>query len=275
MTDIPRDDYQYGYSSRELKRLGEQYLVWSKENLSFLKRAGFSRNQTIVDLGCGPGFTTLDLAGVVGPYGKVIALDRDDEHSLPLLEEQARTAGLTNIEIHACELAEIELAPESVDGIYGRWVLMYLPEDSVKDLVGRMVSWLRPGGVIALAEFCNFLNIHIHPPTEYLMDVAKALMRNVSGERGCNPEIGTLLPRLIQKAGLKTEINVVTKVVQSGTAEWIWPDELFTDVMPDLVKKGFLSKASMEGFLQDWEKHSNNPEAIFFGSPVMETIGRR
>ena len=103
-----------------------------------LKRAGFSRNQTIIDLGCGPGFTTLDLADIVGPYGKVIAVDRDGEFSLPLLEEQARVAGHTNIEIHACELAELEIPPESVDGIYGRWVLMYLPEDSVKDLVGRM-----------------------------------------------------------------------------------------------------------------------------------------
>jgi len=275
MGGIPRDDYQYGYSARELKRLGEQYLVWSEENLSFLKRAGFSRNQTIVDLGCGPGFTTIDLAGAVGPYGKVIAVDRDDEFSLPLLEKQARAAGHINIEIHACELAELELPPESVDGIYGRWVLMYLPEDSVKDLVGRMVSWLRPGGVCALVEFCNFLNIHIHPPSEYLMDVAKALMRNVSDERGCNPEIGTLLPGLIKKAGLQTEINVVTKVVQSGTAEWIWPDKLFRDIMPDLVEKGFLSKAAMEGFLQDWEKRSNDPGTIFFGSPVMETIGRR
>lgn len=274
-SDIPSDDYPYGYSSRELKRLGEQYLVWLKENLSFLNRAGFSKNQTIVDLGCGPGFTTLDLAGAVGPCGKVIAVDRDGEHSLPLLEEQARTAGLTNIEIHACELTELVLPPESVDGIYGRWVLMYLPEDRVKDFVVRMVSWLRPGGVCALAEFCNFLNIHIHPPTEYLMDVAQALMRNVSDERGCNPEIGTLLPGLIRKAGLKTEINVVTKVVQSGTTEWVWPDRLFRDVMPDLVKKGFLSKAAMEGFLKDWEMRSNDPEAIFFGSPVMETIGRR
>jgi ubiquinone/menaquinone biosynthesis C-methylase UbiE len=274
MTDISSNNYQHGYSSRELKRLGEQYQVWSKENLSFLKRAGFTTNQTVVDLGCGPGFTTLDLARIVGSGGKVIAVDRDGEYSLPLLEEQARTAGLTNIEIHACELAELELSPESVDGIYGRWVLMYLPEDHVKDIIFRMVSWLRPGGVCALAEFCNFLNIQIHPPTQYLMDVAKALMRNVSDERGCNPEIGTMLPCLIRKAGLKTEINVVTKVVQSGTAEWIWPDRLFRDVMPDLVGKGFLSKVAMEGFLQDWEKRSNNPEALFFGSPVMETIGR-
>lgn len=275
MTDISGNDYQYGYSSRELKRLGEQYLVWSKENLSFLQRADFSRNQTILDLGCGPGFTTLELARIAGSGGKVIAVDKDGDKSLPLLEEQARIAGLTNIEIRACDLAELELSPSSLGGIYGRWVLMYIPEDRVKDLVVRMASWLRPGGVCALAEFCNFLNIYIHPPSEYLMDVAKALMRNVSDERGCNPEIGTLLPRLMQKAGLKTEINVVTKVVQSGTAEWVWPDKLFRDVMPDLVGKGFLSKAAMEGFLQDWEKRSNNPEAIFFGSPVMETIGRR
>jgi len=274
MTDIS-SDYQYGYSSRELKRLGEQYLVWSKENLSFLKKAGFSKNQTIVDLGCGPGFTTLDLARIVGPEGKVIAVDRDGERSLSLLEEQARTAGLTNIETHTCDLLEFKLPPQSVDGIYGRWVLMYIPEDSVKDIVARAVSWLRPGGVCALAEFCNFLHIHIHPPSKYLRDVAKALMKNVIDKRGCNPEIGILLPQYLEEAGLNTEISVVTKVVKSTSPDWIWPDRLFRDIMPDLVKKEYLADITMKGFLQDWEKCSNNPQSIFFGSPVMETIGRQ
>ena len=30
---------------------------------------------TVIDLGCGPGFFTIDMAKVVGPTGKVIAVD--------------------------------------------------------------------------------------------------------------------------------------------------------------------------------------------------------
>ena len=57
---------------------------------------------TLVDLGCGPGHTTVALAQLVGPEGQVIAVDRDGERSLPLLKERAVAAGFSNIETPAC-----------------------------------------------------------------------------------------------------------------------------------------------------------------------------
>ncbi|MCP3896123.1 MAG: methyltransferase domain-containing protein, partial [Bacteroides sp.] len=90
------DEYRFGYTNVELERLKYQHLVWANENQRFISRAGFSKGATLVDLGCGPGYTTLDLAKVVGPGGKIIAVDRDGERSLPLLKEQAEALSLFN-----------------------------------------------------------------------------------------------------------------------------------------------------------------------------------
>jgi len=55
------NDYRFGYSLKELERLGNQHNVWVEDNSRLLAQAGFGVGDTIVDFGCGPGYTTLDL----------------------------------------------------------------------------------------------------------------------------------------------------------------------------------------------------------------------
>jgi len=269
------DEYRFGYTHEEIERLRFQHQIWAKENQRFISRAGFSTGATLVDLGCGPGYTTLDLAKIVGSTGKVIAVDRDGERSLPLLRAQAEAVGLTNIETRAANLETFDLHEGSVDGVYGRWVLMYLPEVAVQSLLGRIAKWLRPGGVCALTEICNYRHIHIHPKSNYLPEIAEALIQAVTGERGCNPEIGNDLPGLLCSAGLDVEINVYIKAVRATTQQWLWPDALFRNHLPALVKEDLLAQSTLDDFLAEWEARSRNPDSIFFSSPMMEVIGRR
>ncbi len=267
--------YRFGYSPDELQRLRNQHRVWDEENRRLHAWAGFGAGKTIVDLGCGPGHTTLDLARLVGPEGRIIAVDRDGERSLQLLKERAEAGGFANIETRASELEAFDLPAGSVDGVYGRWVLMYLPEKQVKSLINRMTLWLRPGGVCALAEICNYRQIYIHPPSVHLPAVAEALISAVTGNRNCNPEIGNLLPGLLHDAGLNVELNVVTKAVRATTPEWQWPDDLFRKILPDLVDDGYLTQEVLDAFLSEWAVRSREPNAVFFGSPMMEIVGKR
>ena len=95
------NDYLMGYSRDEVERLGNQHRVWAEDSRRFLARAGFGKGATLVDLGCVPGYTTLDLARTVGSEGQVIAVDRDVERSLLLLKERAEATGISNIETEA------------------------------------------------------------------------------------------------------------------------------------------------------------------------------
>jgi SAM-dependent methyltransferase len=267
--------YPFGYGDAELQRLGEQHHIWEETNQRFLSRAGFGEGNTLVDLGCGPGFTTLDLARRVGPTGRIIAVDRDGERSIPCLREAADAAGFGNVDARVADLEHFDLPPESVDGVYGRWVLMYLPERGARALTTRVASWLRPGGACALAELCNYLNISIYPPIEHFGVVARALMQTAAGEHGGNPEIGCALPGLLEGVGLDVELRVTTKAIRPDTREWRWPDTLFRQLLPKLVENGHLARKILDEFIADWEERSGNPSAVFFSSPVFEVIGRR
>ena len=61
-----------------------------------LRDSGIKDGQTALDFGCGHGNYAIPLALLVGPSGKVYALDKDTSE-LDRLMERARKAGLTNI----------------------------------------------------------------------------------------------------------------------------------------------------------------------------------
>lgn len=267
--------YPFGYGDSELQRLGDQHRIWEEANQRFLSRTRFGEGDTLVDLGCGPGFTTLDLARKVGPTGRIIAVDRDGEKSIPRLREAADAAGFGNVDARVADLEHFDLPPESVDGVYGRWVLMYLREREAKALATRIARWLRPGGACALAEFCNFLNITVYPPIDHFEIIAGALMRTAAGHHGGNPEIGCVLPGLLDGVGLDVELRVTTKAIRPDTLEWRWPDALFRQVVPNLVDTGHLAREILDSFMADWDERSRDPSAVFFSSPVLEVIGRR
>src|SRR2546428_12890176 len=69
-------DYVLGTHDDEVARLGLQHRVWRPRALDAWRRAGFTAGQTLLDLGCGPGHATIDLAEIAGPTGRVIAIDR-------------------------------------------------------------------------------------------------------------------------------------------------------------------------------------------------------
>jgi hypothetical protein len=154
-------------------------------------------------------------------------------------------------------------------------VLMYLPEGEARVLASRIATWLRPGGACALAEFCNYRNLSVYPPMEHFGLVTEALMRAAAGERGGNPEIGCVLPGVLDRAGLDVELGVVTKAIRPATQDWRWPDTLFRQILPMLVEKGHLAERIQNDFMAEWEERSRDPSAVFFSSPVLEVIGRR
>ena len=67
MTIREKGEYVLGTNDEELMRLGFQHRVWGEQAFALWERAGFAPGQTIVDVGCGPGFATLDLARLTNP----------------------------------------------------------------------------------------------------------------------------------------------------------------------------------------------------------------
>lgn len=102
--------------------------------------------ERILDVGCGCGQTTLELAHRVGASGQVIGVDV----SLPMLSvARARAArlGLSNLDLRLLDAQEENLADLDVDAAYSRFGVMFFAEP-VKAFQN-LRSALRVGGRIS------------------------------------------------------------------------------------------------------------------------------
>jgi 2-polyprenyl-3-methyl-5-hydroxy-6-metoxy-1,4-benzoquinol methylase len=108
-------------------------------------REGF----TAADIGCGPGFFTVPMARLVGPRGKVYAVDLQGA-MLEKVERKARESGLAQqVIIHPCSEERLGLT-EPLDFVLCFWMVHEVPspERSFEELRKQM----KPGGVLLLAE---------------------------------------------------------------------------------------------------------------------------
>ncbi len=79
--------------------------------------------QVVADLGCGSGYSTLALAELVGPEGKVYAVDFNKK-SIRALEKKVEKGSYGNIESHASSAADLSFIQDrSVDFVLANGLL--------------------------------------------------------------------------------------------------------------------------------------------------------
>jgi arsenite methyltransferase len=111
--------------------------------------AELHEGETVLDLGCGCGIDVLLSAKRVGPAGRAHGLDMTDE-MLTLARENARRAGVQNVEFHKGYIEEIPLPDASVDVVISNCVIN-LSGDKPR-VLREVARVLRPGGRFAVAD---------------------------------------------------------------------------------------------------------------------------
>jgi ubiquinone/menaquinone biosynthesis C-methylase UbiE len=104
---------------------------------------------TVLDLGCGPGFFTLEIAKMLMQSGKVIAADLQ-EGMLEKIRHKIKGTNLEEkVELHKCEDNKIGLA-EKVDFIFAFWMIHEVPDHN--RLFEELKSILNQNGKIFIIE---------------------------------------------------------------------------------------------------------------------------
>jgi SAM-dependent methyltransferase len=83
--------------------------------------------QHVVDLGCGTGQTTLDLAGRVAPGGRVVGVDIAAA-LLDRAREHAAEAGIANIQFQHADVQSSDLGSARFDGAFSRFGVMFFAD---------------------------------------------------------------------------------------------------------------------------------------------------
>jgi len=104
---------------------------------------------TVLDIGCGPGFFSIDIAHMVGKTGRVIASDLQ-EGMLRKLRKKIRGTELEErITLHKCEEDKIGVS-EKVDFVVAFYVVHEVPDQ--ERFFKEIKSILKPAGRILIVE---------------------------------------------------------------------------------------------------------------------------
>lgn len=104
---------------------------------------------TVMDLGCGPGFFTMDIARLVGKSGKVIAVDLQEGMLQKVREKMHGTAFENRIILHQCKPDAIGLSTQ-VDFVLAFYMIHEVPNRQA--LFAEIASLLKPNGQMLIVE---------------------------------------------------------------------------------------------------------------------------
>src|SRR5262249_45120706 len=134
-------------------------VMWPTTSRAFA-RAGLSRGMTCLDLGCGGGDVTYELARIVAPEGRVTGVDFD-EAKIGLARQGASELGLATADFRHLDVLGWD-EESRYDFVYCRFLLTHLKNPL--DVLRRMLRALRPGGS-ALVEDIDFSGSFSYPPS--------------------------------------------------------------------------------------------------------------
>ncbi|OGQ94236.1 MAG: hypothetical protein A2521_05565 [Deltaproteobacteria bacterium RIFOXYD12_FULL_57_12] len=104
---------------------------------------------TVLDIGCGMGYFSIGLARLVGPQGKVLAVDLQ-QRMLDTLRRRAARAGVAGIiETRQCTADRIGVKGE-VDFALAFWMVHETPDQAA--FFRELALLLKPGGKVLVAE---------------------------------------------------------------------------------------------------------------------------
>jgi SAM-dependent methyltransferase len=102
--------------------------------------------QQILDLGCGTGRTTLELASRAAPAGRAVGVDIAEE-MLARARQHAAAAGIENAEFRHADVQAADLGAGQFDGAYSRFGVMFYTDPVVAFASVR--GALRSGGSLS------------------------------------------------------------------------------------------------------------------------------
>lgn len=265
-------DYVLGTDQKELGRLRRQHELWKEELLRIWGRAGFRADHRILDLGCGPGFTSRDLARWLGPRGEVTAVDAS-ENFLNYLAAQPSEIEQAPIKVHQAFLEKMDLPAKDFDGAFCRWLMIFVPD--CEAALRTVHRHLKKGARFGLQEYIAYDTMALCPDRPSMKPVVDAIFKSWL-DQGGDPNRGRILPALLEKTGFRVlEIEPVTKAIRPQDPLWEWPDGFYRNFLPRLVAGGYLTAAQTEAFQRDWDEARRTPGHFLLGPSFVSILAEK
>jgi ubiquinone/menaquinone biosynthesis C-methylase UbiE len=239
------------------------------DTAALFARAGLRPGMRCVDLGCGPGEVTMEIARLVAPGGSVTGVDMD-QVKLDLARQAAAARGLGNVEFRQLNVGDWD-EPGGYDAVYCRFLLQHLSRPL--DVLRRMWAGVRPGGVL-IVEDADFDGWSCHPPNEgfdfFVRTYAQALQR-----RGGDHAMGRKLYASFLAAGIpRPQVALVQPVRLQGEEKTLaWGTLVAT--REAIVSEGVASDEAVMAALAALQDFTADPSTLICGPRIFQLWSRR
>jgi ubiquinone/menaquinone biosynthesis C-methylase UbiE len=228
----------------------------------------------LLDVGCGPGTITRDLAARVAP-GRVLGIDRAPEviaQATSLLDGSA-PAKLT---FSTGDVYALDIDTASFDVVHAHQVLQHLtdPVAALRELH----RVLRAGGLLAVrdSDYAGF----VWAPRLPELDRWNALYHEVTARNGAEADAGRFLPAWVRAAGfrdLRVSSSTWTFADPSSRAWWgeLWADRVEQSGFAEQAREyGLSDRGELARIAAAWRRWAGDPDGCFAVVHV-EVLARR
>ncbi len=219
-------------------------------------RAGTS----VLDVGCGPGTITVDLAARVAP-GQVTAVELTDD-ALDLARAEARSRGQANIVFATSDVHALAFADDTFDVVHAHQVLQHVadPVQALREL--RRVC--KPGGLVAVrdGDYAGFTWFPQLPALDRWMQLYAAAARANGGE----PDAGRRLLSWAQQAGFDdiTPTGSLWCFATPEDRDWwggMWADRIAESALArQLIDSGMSGSDELDAISSAWRQWAAAPD---------------
>lgn len=129
--------------------------------------ANIAPRQLVLDLATGPGEPALSLSTLVGPQGKIFAIDPIPE-MVAAARRAAERLGATNTQFEVSSADHLPFQDNTFDAAVSRFGIMFFP--SPLDALREILRVLKPGGKLALAVWCSAERNPFHASLSRVID---------------------------------------------------------------------------------------------------------
>jgi SAM-dependent methyltransferase len=254
---VPEEIYTHGHHESVLRSHRWRTVENSAAYLLGWIRPGLD----VLDVGCGPGTITIDLAGRVAP-GTVTGVDRSAE----VIDQARASAGKpANVSFATGDVYHLDYPDERFEVVHAHQVLQHLsdPVAALREM-GRVA---KRGGVVAVrdADYASFA----WEPADPRLDDWLSTYRAVAHANGGEPDAGRHLLGWANAAGFAS--------VQPSASAWcfatpqdrswwgaVWADRMVhSDLADQAVSTGVATRRRLEDMAEAFLAWSTHPDGWF------------
>lgn len=256
-----QETYTHGHAASVLR----SHLVRTVDNSAAYLAPHLRPGDDVLDVGCGPGTITVDLARRVAP-GRVVGIEPVEA---PLGGARELAAGMgrgdVRVDFRIGDVYALDAPDDSFDVVHAHQVLQHLT-DPVAAL-REMLRVCRPGGLVA-ARDADYAAMTWYPASPRL-DRWLEIYRAVAHGNGAEPDAGRRLLAWAHAAGATSVIPTasVWSYATPGERDWwggLWADRILTSsITQQAVDGGHAGADELTDISTAWKQWAADADGWF------------